>query len=712
MIVAARPWGLQISQKKEGTTMKPRILLAIVVLLSLVLVAAPAPVQATHAPSMQVAGQAQRPAGPAACNVLVVDDDWDFGSTPPNNGGRPYYASALDLLGYSYGVWDTVIQGQPAAADMAGYNVVIWFTGSAYSGGVFTADNETQVAAYLDGGGSFLLSSLDYYFERGTISSFMQSYLGVSDMTNDQIELDPVGNAGNPVGGGLGPYAMVRPDDYAVYWPADGGQGPFNDYVNAAPGADEPFRFSATAHNNSANLDGGAWETVFYAWPVEWIDTVGQRAEVLGQALSWLCAADAPEVRLEPPFQQGNAAPGATAFYLVDIHNLVGHDETFDLTYDSVWPVSGPAQIGPVANGGSSQFTVQVTIPAGTGCNRRDLLTVTATDQSDTYSDTAQIQTAAADDWDTVPNSGASSTYRMAFACTDDYGTSGTCFYAGGLDAAGAVTGAALKYDIASQNWTAIAGLPTPVFGAVGGYIGGRFCVAGGFTTTAGDWGGTYATQCYNPGANTWAAAAAIPGTAGGAGGAAGGVTGGLLHVVAGCGTNNCTSAQHFAFDGTSWTQLAPLLTTLRFPGAAVGQGKLFVGGDYSGSSAFFEYSSAGNYWLARAGLPAGAGKESPLGAVAPGGGVFWWGGDLGNLSGVQDTTWYYDPNADRWVQFQATLNQATTGAGGGMADGALWSFGGSAGSGAISPPPHEWLDGWCVPEYYRVYLPLAVKNH
>jgi len=135
----------------------------------------------------------------------------------------------------------------------------------------------------LDGGGSFLLPSLDYYYERGMISSFMQNYLGVSSMTNDQIELDLVGNAGNPVGGGLGPYSMVRPDDYAVYWPADGAQGPFNDYVNAASGAGEPFRFSATAQNNSTNLDGGAWRTVFYAWPVEWIDTVGSGPRCLAR---------------------------------------------------------------------------------------------------------------------------------------------------------------------------------------------------------------------------------------------------------------------------------------------------------------------------------------------------------------------------------------------------------------------------------------------
>jgi hypothetical protein len=703
--------------------LKLRNLFAIVVLFLLVLAAVPASMvaQATPTPPMkvldepvQLSGQAPgapRPAGASACTVLLVDDDWDFDQTVPNDGGRPYYTSALDALGVAYGVWDTVTQGEPATADMQSYDVVIWFTGYAFSGGVFTTDNETQVAAYLDGGGNLILSSEDYHYEAGAITPFMANYLGVASVTDDVIKLDPVGNAGNPIGSGLGPYAMIRPDDYAVYWPTGTQAGPFDDYVTAAAGADEPFRFNASGQNNSTNKAGAGWKTVFLAWPLEWIDTVPQRAEILDQVLDWICAAGVPRVRLLPPIQQGSAEPGSTAFYLVDIENLLGYGETFDLTYDSVWPATVPAQIGPVASGGWDQFLVQVAVPSDAQCNRHDLLTVTASDPSGTYRDTAQIQTFAAGDWDTTPNYGASAAHWMAFACTDVYGTSGTCFYAGGLVAGDTVTGVAQKYDIGTQTWTTIASLPTPVFGAVGGYIGGRFCVAGGFTTTAGDWGGTYATQCYNPGTNGWAAAAAIPGGgAGGAGGAAGGVTGGMLHVVAGCGANNCTSNQHYAFDGTSWTQLAAAPATLIFPGAAVGQGKLFVGGGYDGASGFYEYDAGTNAWLSRASLPGGAGRKSPVGAVVPGGGAFWWGGDLGAGSSVQDTTWYYDPNLDHWVQFPATLAQATTGAGGGMANNALWSFGGTTGAGPISPPPHEFLEGWCVPENYRLYLPIVAR--
>ncbi len=632
------------------------------------------------------------------CNVLVVDDDWDFTST--HGGGRPYYTSTLDYLGYPYDLWDTETQGDPTAADMAPYDVVLWFTGYAWEDGVFTPANETQVAAYLDGGGNFILSSADYHYEAGTVTPFMQNYLGVSNVTDDMVELDPVGNAGNPIGDGLGPYAMVRPDDWDAYWPTGSGEGPWDDYANAGPGADEPFRYNASGQNNSTNYDGGIFKTAFLAWPFEWIDTVEERAEILGAALEWMCApAGLPQVVLLPPYQQGNGDPGTEVVYNLTLGNYLGYSDTFTLTYTSLWPVDGPATLGPLANNAVASFAVTVTIPADAACLDEDTAVVTALASNPIYSDTAQIRTIAGPDWQVESNTNAEGAHWMAFACTDDYGTSGTCFYAGGLGAGNTVTGHAQAYDIATATWSDLPDMPTPVFGAVGGFLGGKFCVAGGFTTTSGDWGGTYALQCYDPATNLWSTGPDIPGPpeVGGAGGAAGGVVDGVLHVTGGCGANTCASNQHFAFDGTSWTPLAVLPDFLSFHGAAAGAGKLYVGGDYTGLDGFYEYDILNDAWITRANLPAGAGKKSPVGAVVPGGGVFWWGGDLGGWSSIQDTTWYYDPVVNGWVQFTAFLNQATTGAGGGLADGRLWNFGGSIGAGPLIPPPHESLE-YCIP--------------
>jgi hypothetical protein len=172
-----------------------------------------------------------------SCKLLLVDDDWDFDQTVPNDGGRPYYTSALDALGYVYEVWDRYSQGDPVATDLQDYTVVIWFTGFAWNNTI-TGDNETQIATYLDAGGKFVLFSEDYYADRGTVTSFMQTYLGIANITNDKNEIDVIGNATNSIGNNLGPYTLVRPDAWAVYWPPGSYAGPFTDYVNASTDAE------------------------------------------------------------------------------------------------------------------------------------------------------------------------------------------------------------------------------------------------------------------------------------------------------------------------------------------------------------------------------------------------------------------------------------------------------------------------------------------
>lgn len=230
------------------------------------------------------------------CNVLLVDDDWDWGSA--YGGGRPYYTSVLGALGYPYQVWNTVTQGQPSASNLEPYDAVVWFTGYAWTGSVFTAENETQVAAYLDDGGRFFLSSQEYYHAAGSVTPFMTSYLGVASVSGDVEELDPTGNPFSAVGRGLGAYAMVRPDRWDVYWPTGIVQGPYDDYVVPAGGSHSPFLFNASGQPNSTARNGGAWRTVFLGWPLEWLGTLGERAQVLGSALDWMGCPPRPAARL------------------------------------------------------------------------------------------------------------------------------------------------------------------------------------------------------------------------------------------------------------------------------------------------------------------------------------------------------------------------------------------------------------------------------
>jgi len=219
---------------------------------------------------------AQQPAS----NILLVDDDWDYELMHPGSlGGRPYYTSALAALGLGYEVWDVQTQGQPTGAALLDRDVVIWFTGYAMDEyeddpGVFTPQNETRVATYLDAGGRFLLSSQEYYFEADAITPFMDEYLGVQDVSDVWVYTSSVGVTGNPIGDGIGPLTLVRPDDYGVYWPPGNFEGPYDDEVYARPEAGTPFRYATTPFPpNSTNLEGQAFKTVFLGWPFEWVDS-------------------------------------------------------------------------------------------------------------------------------------------------------------------------------------------------------------------------------------------------------------------------------------------------------------------------------------------------------------------------------------------------------------------------------------------------------
>lgn len=219
-------------------------------------------------------------------HILLVDDDWDFDETVPNDGGRPYYTTALDILGYSYAVWDTVTQGSPTTADMLPYDAVIWFTGYAWEETVLPSD-ELALAGYLEAGGVLILSSLDYIYSAGTVTPFMRDYLGISSYDEDVTELDPVGTPDSPIGVELGPYTLVRPDTWAAYWPGVGYEGPYTDYVYPTPENSAPFKFWTSGVTNSSAFDGGHFRTVFLAWPFEWVGFVLDRAEILGSMLEW-----------------------------------------------------------------------------------------------------------------------------------------------------------------------------------------------------------------------------------------------------------------------------------------------------------------------------------------------------------------------------------------------------------------------------------------
>jgi subtilisin family serine protease len=420
--------------------------------------------------------------------------------------------------------------------------------------------------------------------------------------------------------------------------------------------------------------------------------------------------AQVPAVVLDPIYQKGVADNNDVVQYDVTLTNCSGQEDTFDINYDGGWPVSGPDPVGPVLDGDVATFQVEVTVAGDAECTECDLLEVEAVAWSSPLSDTATIETCAAEPWQEETLTGFGVTAQPvewpASTCTDAYslGGAGSCFYVGGITPTGTVTGRAQMYDIGLGQWLRMTAAPTPVFGATLGYIDGKLYLAGGYTKLTDDWGGTYTLQIYDLATRTWTTGPAIPawGSLTGAGGSNGAVLDGKLHVVGGRGDNLAAgSDQHAVYDpvGNSWTHLAPLPYTTGWFGATAGGGKLWVAGGYLGQNGFYAYDPASDSWEELALLPGGAGKKDPILGYAPDclGGVFLYGGDKGGWSGIQDSTWYWHPEVNMWVEYPAALNTATTAAGGGYADGRLWIFGG-VGAGIHDPPPHESLNYCCPP--------------
>ena len=108
-------------------------------------------------------------------------------------------------------------------------------------------------------------------------------------------------------------------------------------------------------------------------------------------------------IYLVPESQEGSACEGESVEYTLSLFNNSGEDGTFDLSYDSIFPIDGPATLD-VADGETEPFEVTVTVPCG---GTSDTATVTA--DGNGYSDSATLETSASEGgWETVPASAPS----------------------------------------------------------------------------------------------------------------------------------------------------------------------------------------------------------------------------------------------------------------------------------------------------------------
>lgn len=193
--------------------------------------------------------------------VLLVDDDDELPDV------LPYYEETLAAMSYVFDVWDTDNSDvEPDAATLANYDIVVWFTGAEYWGYAGPGPaGELALASWLDAGGCLFISSQDYFYDHG-LTSFMQNYLGVASVVNDDIQSIVTG-AGS-IYSGLGPYSLNYPHNN------------WSDVINPNVATAE-VAFIGDKGSAGTSRSTATYLTTFLGFPFEAFPDVLDRQEIL-----------------------------------------------------------------------------------------------------------------------------------------------------------------------------------------------------------------------------------------------------------------------------------------------------------------------------------------------------------------------------------------------------------------------------------------------
>jgi len=224
-----------------------------------------------------------------AAQVLIVDDD----------GGDAYetfYEQAVAAAGRSY----LTVTTAPTAATMALFESVIWLTGDDYTTTLSTTD-QTEIAAFLDGGGRLFMSGQDIGYDIYT-TTFYTNYLH-AQYVQDDVNLGGVlGVETNPVGfgftfdikGGTGANNQAYPSEINPVSPATAAFV-YNPAVPAASSTankvvKDQVSPNAITQSGTAGLtfDNGTYKLVYFAFGFEGIADGATRNDVMDRILDWL----------------------------------------------------------------------------------------------------------------------------------------------------------------------------------------------------------------------------------------------------------------------------------------------------------------------------------------------------------------------------------------------------------------------------------------
>ena len=307
---------------------------------------------------------------PAPTLLLVDEGMWYYDSQVT------YWKTALDALAYTYD--EQHIKFPPAdtpiSATLAQYDVVLWSSPQSSPGLI---NGGVQLDAYLKNGGRLLLSGQDVAFYDGGGSyygtePYMVKTIGASYVADDAAVRQLTG---------LGLFSGITVT-------IEGGDGANNQTwpdvvkVRDLDKTEMLWQYTDGSGGGMGTSVCTPYRALFFSFGYEAIATRAQRETVLARSLDWLMTPP-PTVALELKHLSDPlhiTLPGETVTHTLRLRHTGygGRTTPITLTLDSAaWPATLTPPATTLAACESITLTVVVTIPAGTGINASNAVTVT-----------------------------------------------------------------------------------------------------------------------------------------------------------------------------------------------------------------------------------------------------------------------------------------------------------------------------------------------
>ncbi len=207
--------------------------------------------------------------------ILLVDDDGA-------KSYERYYQEALASLGLEQGIWfdywNVIDDGSPSSTVLSAYDLVVWFTGNAFSYTLSSVD-QANLQSYLDNGGSLFISGQDIGYNIGS-SVFYNTYLHAIYMKDKAGDTSLVKAYSNDT--------IFTNQHYSLNNGDGARNNLFPDSLVPTNGGNASLYYGDNQSEVAAVSYSGSYKVFYAAFSFEAISTASQRTDFLNKAFSFL----------------------------------------------------------------------------------------------------------------------------------------------------------------------------------------------------------------------------------------------------------------------------------------------------------------------------------------------------------------------------------------------------------------------------------------